>query len=73
MLFTATMKKKVRQLCVDMLENPVVITVGENENQVNEDIKQIPVILENEEVKLRWLVNSIGGFLNRGKVLIFVN
>lgn len=32
LLFTATMKKKIKQLCIDMLEDPIVITIGENEN-----------------------------------------
>lgn len=40
---------------MDMLIDPIVITIGETNNQVNEDIKQIPVIVENEEQKLKWL------------------
>lgn len=39
MLFTATMKKKVQQLCVDILENPIVINIGDGDKAVNEDIK----------------------------------
>ncbi|KAM3135874.1 hypothetical protein pb186bvf_012003 [Paramecium bursaria] len=71
-LFTATMKKKVKQLCVEMLEDPIVISVGEGDNQVNEDIKQIPVIVEKEEEKLKWLQKNMENFLAKGKVLIFV-
>ncbi|CAD8106497.1 unnamed protein product [Paramecium sonneborni] len=73
LLFTATMKKKIRQLCVDMLVDPIVITIGENENQVNEDIKQLPIIVEDDEAKLKWLLLNLKTYLNNGKVLIFAN
>jgi ATP-dependent RNA helicase DDX42 len=48
MLFTATMKKKIQQLCLDILDDPIVINVGEDSG-VNEDIKQISLIVESEE------------------------
>ncbi|CAK56549.1 unnamed protein product (macronuclear) [Paramecium tetraurelia] len=73
LLFTATMKKKIRQLCVDMLIDPIVITIGENENQVNEDIKQLPVIVDDDEGRLRWLLQNLKTYLQNGKVLIFAN
>ncbi|CAD8199065.1 unnamed protein product [Paramecium pentaurelia] len=54
LLFTATMKKKIRQLCVDMLIDPIVIKIGENGNQVNDDIKQMPVIIELKNLFIKW-------------------
>lgn len=55
-----------------MLEDPIVMSIGEGENQVNEDIKQVPVIIEKEEEKIKWLQKNIESFLAKGKVLIFV-
>ncbi|CAD8106160.1 unnamed protein product [Paramecium primaurelia] len=56
LLFTATMKKKIRQLCVVMLIDPIVIKIGENGNQVNKDIKQMPVIIELKNLFLKWKI-----------------
>ena len=55
------------------MDEPIVITIGSENNQVNEDIKQECVIIENEEDRSKWLLKNLNECLDRGKVLIFVS
>ncbi|EGR26997.1 hypothetical protein IMG5_203370 [Ichthyophthirius multifiliis] len=72
LLFTATLKKNILNLVMDILDNPITINVG-NDNQANEDIRQEPVIFKEAFQKDNWLVINLPLFLQKGKVLIFVN
>jgi len=72
LLFSATYKKKVRDLSTEYLKSPVQIVIGK-ESQVNEDIKQEFVIVDRLEEKMEWLIDSMHRMVSHGKVLIFVN
>lgn len=39
--------------------------------QANEDITQVVEVVENDDVKWRWLAQRIQNFVNEGSVLIF--
>lgn len=71
-LFTATFKKKIQNLAMDILTEPVIINVGKDD-QANEDVLQEVVVVKNENQKFLWLVSNLKGLVARGKVLIFVN
>ena len=72
LLFSATFKKSVRNLCLDYLNNPVQIIVGK-ENEANEDIKQEFVVFEKLEEKMEWILDHVPPMTEFGKVLVFVN
>ncbi|KAL4490885.1 hypothetical protein ABPG72_008621 [Tetrahymena utriculariae] len=72
LLFTATLKKKIQNLVMDVLRNPVTIKIG-GENQANEDIRQEPIIFKDSSFKDQWILNNLNLCLQKGKVLIFVN
>ncbi|KRX01164.1 P-loop containing nucleoside triphosphate hydrolase [Pseudocohnilembus persalinus] len=72
LLFTATLKKNIQNLVMDVLNDPVIINVGV-QNQANEDVKQEVVVLRNQEDKFRWLKENLLFLMGRGKVIIFVN
>ena len=72
LLFTATFKKKIQNLVMDLLTDPVTINIGED-NQANEDVTQEVVIVDNENQKYLWIVQNLPIFMTVGKVLIFVN
>lgn len=72
LLYSATFEEKVRKLCLDYLNNPINVTIGER-NVANEDIKQEVVIFSKIEDKMEWILDSVEKMKQNGKVLIFVN
>mmetsp|Transcript_12665 Transcript_12665/g.18951 ORF Transcript_12665/g.18951 Transcript_12665/m.18951 type:complete len:698 (-) Transcript_12665:73-2166(-) len=73
MLFSATFKRKVEQLARDVLNDPIRVNIGAGGSMTaNEDIKQVVEVLDNDLKKWPWLVGRIDGFVENGKVLIFV-
>ena len=51
LLFTATMKKSMQLLVGDIINNPIRITVGD-QNSANEDVKQEVVVIKSDDEKL---------------------
>lgn len=71
-MFSATFKKKIQNLALDILTDPVIINIGKD-TSANEDIEQKAFIFENENRKFIWLMSNVNKFLPTGKVLVFVN
>ncbi|TNV85523.1 hypothetical protein FGO68_gene1017 [Halteria grandinella] len=74
MLFSATFKSKVEELCSDILTDPIKIVIGK-ENVSNEDISQSVFIFRKDLDKLQWLIQNLDNFLTTPghQVLIFAN
>ncbi|KAJ3125748.1 hypothetical protein HK098_008270 [Nowakowskiella sp. JEL0407] len=72
LLFSATFPRKIENLARMVLIDPVKITVG-NVGVVNDDIEQVPVILQSDLEKWGWLVGKLAGAILEGSVLIFVS
>ncbi|CAG9460540.1 unnamed protein product [Pedinophyceae sp. YPF-701] len=69
-LFSATFPKQVEALARQVLTSPVQIDVG-GRSVVNRDIEQL-VELRPEEERLMRLLEILGEWYDRGKVLVFV-
>ena len=86
LLFSATFQKKVQKLCMDILNDPIRINIGK-ENQVirslfpnylsilqaNEDVKQEVAVFTKKEDKFAWILANLPYLAQHGKILIFVN
>jgi ATP-dependent RNA helicase DDX42 len=55
LLFSATFKRKIEELCSDILTDPIKIVVGK-ENVSNEDVSQTVLIFKKEMDKLHWMI-----------------
>ncbi|CAB03765.1 RNA helicase [Caenorhabditis elegans] len=71
LMFSATFKQKVERLARDALVDPVRIVQGEV-GEANADIEQKVFVMQNQDVKLHWLIRNLVEFASLGKVLIFV-
>lgn len=71
MLFSATFKKRIERLAMDVLTDPLKIIHGES-GEANEDITQTVVVLEEGPQKWEWLTGHLVDFMSQGSVLIFV-
>ena len=73
LLFSATFKHKIEELCRDILIDPIKIVHG-RENVSNEDVSQSVLIFKKDTDKLNWLIQNLENFLNgKSQVLIFAN
>ncbi|DBA00103.1 TPA: hypothetical protein N0F65_000394 [Lagenidium giganteum] len=70
LLFSATFRRRIEALALDVLHNPVRVTVGQI-GQANEDIRQIAVVLANDMMKWKWLMEHLASITAEGRVLIF--
>ena len=62
LLFSATFKPKIEELCSDILTDPIKIVVGK-ENVSNEDVSQTVLVFNKDLDKLHWLIQSLSNFL----------
>jgi ATP-dependent RNA helicase DDX42 len=70
LMFSATFRRRVEALALDVLRNPVKLTVGQV-GQANEDIRQIAVVLPGHGAKWPWLMARMRGLVDEGRLLIF--
>lgn len=70
LMFSATFRRRIEALALDILTNPIKVTVGRI-GQANEDIRQVAVVLANETAKWPWLVTNLKAIAAEGRVLIF--
>ena len=71
LLFSATFKRRTRQLAEDLLTDSVRVNVGAA-GELNQDIEQCATVLPSEDAKWSWLTQRLGEFLRQGSVLLFV-
>ena len=71
MLFSATFKKKIERLAMDVLTDPIKVIQGES-GEANEDITQKVMIFDEPCQKWDWLTSKLVEFTSLGSVLIFV-
>lgn len=62
LLFSATFKSKIEELCSDILTDPIKIVVGK-ENVSNEDVSQTVLIFKKDMDKLNWMIQNLENFL----------
>lgn len=72
LMFSATFRKRIQALALDVLTNPVTLTIG-RAGQANEEIRQIPIVLPNDNAKWPWLMNNLPRIASEGRVLIFAS
>ncbi|GMF14252.1 unnamed protein product [Phytophthora lilii] len=70
LMFSATFRRRVEALALDVLTNPVKLTIGQV-GQANEDIKQIAVVLPGHGAKWPWLMARMRSLVEEGRLLIF--
>ncbi|RLN55079.1 hypothetical protein BBJ29_003220, partial [Phytophthora kernoviae] len=70
LMFSATFRRRIEALALDVLKNPVKLTIG-HIGQANEDIRQIAVVLPGHGAKWPWLMAHLGGMVDQGRLLIF--
>ncbi|KAG6613360.1 DEAD-box ATP-dependent RNA helicase 24 [Phytophthora cinnamomi] len=70
LMFSATFRRRIEALALDVLKNPVKLTIGQV-GQANEDIRQIAVVLPGHGAKWPWLMARIRGLVEEGRLLIF--
>ncbi|GMF24107.1 unnamed protein product [Phytophthora fragariaefolia] len=70
LMFSATFRRRTEALALDVLKNPVKLTMGQV-GQANEDIRQIAVVLPGHGAKWPWLMARIRGLVDEGRLLIF--
>jgi len=61
LLFSATMPKRVEQLCRDLLQNPVTVSIG-TVGQANQSVKQQLVIVRNGRREVSLVTHSFAFF-----------
>lgn len=69
-MFSATFKQKVERLARDALVDPVRIVQGEV-GEANADIEQKVFVMQNQDVKLHWLIRNLVEFASR-KIFIII-
>lgn len=72
LMFSATFRKRVEALARDVLTDPVKVTIGKI-GQANEDIRQVAVVLHNNNGKWPWLIAHLQQIVKEGRVLIFAS
>ncbi|KAL4158263.1 hypothetical protein PRNP1_004041 [Phytophthora ramorum] len=70
LMFSATFRRRIEALALDVLKNPVKLTIGQV-GQANEDIRQIAVVLPGHGAKWPWLLARIRSLVEEGRLLIF--
>lgn len=70
LMFSATFRKRIESLALDVLSNPVKLTIGQV-GQANEDIRQIAVVLPGHGAKWPWLMARMRSLVDEGRLLIF--
>ncbi|KAG2833184.1 DEAD-box ATP-dependent RNA helicase 24 [Phytophthora cactorum] len=70
LMFSATFRRRIEALALDVLTNPVKLTIGQI-GQANEDIRQIAVVLPGHGAKWPWLMSKLRGLVDEGRLLIF--
>ncbi|CAH0481757.1 unnamed protein product [Peronospora belbahrii] len=70
LMFSATFRRRIESLALDVLTNPVKLTIGQV-GQANEDIRQIAVVLPGHGAKWPWLMAHIRNLVDEGRLLIF--
>jgi superfamily II DNA/RNA helicase len=71
-LFSATFKRNVEDLARETLEDPVRISIGAA-GDANENVTQLVFVLEDNNEKWPWLMQSLGSMVSEGSVLIFTS
>jgi ATP-dependent RNA helicase DDX42 len=71
MLFSATFKKRIEKLALDVLTDPFKIVQGES-GEANEDVIQSVMVFDEGPKKWEWLTSKLVEFTAIGSVLIFV-
>eukprot|EP00644_Phytophthora_capsici_P002797 jgi/Phyca11/56588/gw1.55.166.1 len=72
LMFSATFRRQIEALALDVLVNPVKLTIGQV-GQANEDIRQIAVVLPGHGAKWPWLTSQIRRLVDEGRLLIFAS
>jgi len=71
MLFSATFKRKIERLAIDVLADPIKVIQGES-GEANEDITQSVIVFDEPSNKWDWMTSKLVEFMSLGSVLIFV-
>ncbi|KAG7394838.1 hypothetical protein PHYBOEH_004604 [Phytophthora boehmeriae] len=72
LMFSATFRRRIEALALDVLKNPVKITIGQI-GQANEDIRQVAVVLPGHGAKWPWLMAHLRDLVDQGRLLIFAS
>ncbi|CAI5737793.1 unnamed protein product [Peronospora destructor] len=70
LMFSATFRRRIESLALDVLTNPIKLTIGQV-GQANEDIRQIAVVLPGHGAKWPWLMARMRILVDEGLLLIF--
>ncbi|UIZ29703.1 hypothetical protein KXD40_003210 [Peronospora effusa] len=70
LMFSATFRRRIESLALDVLTNPIKLTIGQI-GQANEDIRQIAVVLPGHGAKWPWLMARMRTLVDEGRLLIF--
>jgi len=70
LLFSATFPPKIERISLDLLQNPVRITIG-TLGQANENVTQYIEVLPSEDDKWTWLSGRVDAMLAQGQLLVF--
>lgn len=71
LMFSATFKKRIRELADTLLQQPVHITVG-SIGEASADVRQVVRIFPEAGFKWTWLMEALPAMVDDGEVLIFV-
>jgi len=72
LLFSATFKKRIRELTDTLLDQPVHIIVG-SIGEASADVHQVVKVLGDEGGKWPWLMEVLPGMVDDGEVIVFVS
>ena len=72
LLFSATFKKRIRELADRLLDAPVHVVVG-SIGEASADVHQVVKVLADEGGKWGWLMQTLPGMVDDGEVIIFVS
>ena len=71
LMFSATFKKRIERLAIDVLNDPIKIIQGEL-GEANQDVNQRVLVFPIGTAKWEWLISKLTEFTSQGSVLIFV-
>jgi ATP-dependent RNA helicase DDX42 len=72
LLFSATFKKRIKELAEHLLAEPIQITIG-CVGEANTDVIQVVKVLPDNTHKWGWLMDRLSAMVDDGEVLIFVS
>lgn len=72
LLFSATFKKRIRELTDTLLDEPVHIIVG-SIGEASADVHQVVKVLADETGKWPWMMEVLPAMVDDGEVIVFVS